>query len=306
MRDNKNKILEVIIVLIILCIVWYFLYPKLMQKSGGETPNPSNQEDNTPIADITISYGETYIVNQKESYKSKDGKNELIIEPKTDDLTSNHVAYFNGKKISAVVFKNGKYLLVEVREENDLEQCDKRDYIVDSENNTIVDLYSNNLFNILKINEKYYFKEYVCLQSAVSVYDENLNKIGSNLLGHDKMYLYVFNGNIVKYNSNGKVVFKSSETYESRKDEYTYETLENETGLYILIVSEGNIYFIDSNDENLKPIKVGTTSEYNYSFGTSDLSIDSTEDNKIYIKLYDKNNQPVKIIYNPTTMKIEK
>ena len=312
-NKNSNNALFIIMAILILGLAGYIVYTKFIQKgdepkSDNTTPSPVvTPTSNVAAKDIDESYGEIYKTTKKEIYKSKDGKNELRIEPQTDDPNYDYYAYFNNKKLMASVSKTGKYLLVEVNEAGESSQCSQKTYIVNSENNTLVDLYSNNLYNIVKINDKCYFIEYICATSYVAVYDENLNKIGTNMLGHDQKYFYILDGNIVKYDSNGKEVFRSSESYLSNSKEYNFDSLRQEDNiLYILLVSGKDIYFIDTSNDDLKPIKVGTTDEYNCYIGMEDLIISPAEDGKININLLDKQNKSLDIVYDTKTKTITK
>ncbi len=342
-NNNTNKIVLVIIVGIIITLIWYIVYIKFLQKidnseakhnnmqeqdnnnskqnekendlattsptkhdsnkSSTPTPSPTPKSNNSVASqDIGEEYLKQYKITEKVIYKSKNSKNELIIEPSEED----YYAYFNGKKIGAGIAKLGKYLLVEGYEIGVSSQCGEYSYIVNLETNSLVDLYTKNLLDIIKFNDNYYFREYICGNGDVVIYDENLNKIGTNYIVADKKNFYILDGNIVKYDSNGKIVFKSSEVY-NLAEYYDIGAMADDTGVYIIIVSNGEIFFIDSNVENLKPIKIGTTSEYNgLPCAEGEVAIFPMENGKIKINLDDKQDRTVEIIYDIKTKTISK
>ena len=128
-KTNKqnNSILIIVMALIIVALAGYIVYIKFIQKTESVSPKDNNTEEKENVVeDITEEYGKQYNITEKVTYKSKDGKNEIVIEPNGDG----YYAYFNGKKFGAGVLKNGKYLLVEGFEIGKNGQCGEYTYII--------------------------------------------------------------------------------------------------------------------------------------------------------------------------------
>lgn len=295
---QNNSILIILMALIIVALAGYIVYTNFIQKTDNVSPKDNNTEEKEKkVEDIVEEYGEQYKITEKVTYKSKDGKNELVIEPNGD----NYYAYFNGKKIGASVRKNGKYLLVEGFEIGQNSQCGEYTYIINSENNELVDLYTKNLLNIVKVNNNYYFKEYICANGDVTIYDEKLNKIGTSYIGSDKKNFYIFDKNIVKYNSNGKVVAKTKDTFDvENNDDSNIMGQKFNDIFYILINDKDNVYFIDTS--NLEAIKIGSSNEY--AFGGYEAASMHLENGKIVLGLINlKNSNEITNMYYDITSK---
>ena len=300
-KTNKqnNSILIIVMALIIVALAGYIVYIKFIQKTESVNPKDNNTEEKEKkVEDIVVEYGKQYKITEKVTYKSKDGKNELVIEPNGDD---NYYAYFNGKKFEGGVLKLGKYLLVEGFEIGQNSQCGEYTYIINSENKELVDLYTKNLLNIVKVNNNYYFIEDTCGNGNVAIYDEKLNKIGTSYIGSDKKNFYIFDKNIVKYNSNGEVVAKTKDTFDvENNDDSNIMGQEFNNQLYILINDKNNVYFIDTSD--LEVIKIGSSNEY--AFGGYEAASMDLENNKIVLRLINlKNSNEITNMYYDITSK---
>lgn len=324
-QSNKgnNNVLVIIMALIIVGLVGYIVYAKFIQKgdepketnptvtsTSETTPEPTNEPSSTSTPSSTP------VSADKNVYKTADGKHSLNV--KDFKNKSNPKLVYDGKTINVAkddsdgyglkYEKIGKYALYG----DGKGQCGEYIFIVNTETNTLINLDAKKNNRVEQIGNNYYFIQTESCSGEKAdyhkgVYTENMKKIGKIFLGEEfnNNYFYVIdNGIIVKYDSSGKVVLKSNEVYNLAKDD-DFAVMIDDSGAYFLIVSNGEMFFIDSNAENLKPIKIGTTSEYNYDFSGEDLSI-SPMDDGIYINLFDKENKSLNIVYDTKTKTIIK
>lgn len=320
LKNKKSvEIMTLLIIIILLLGVCVYL---LFIKDGKNNPQNNVQDNNTqnnvqdntqnnqPASENVASdsiielYGERYNIDKEVTYKSKDGKNELTIIPSQNGYS--YSAEYNGKKLSVGITKAGKYLIVSATDYgSEFGQCGKYSYIANLETNTLVDLPSNNVLNIVRLNDKYYFLEETCSpNSTIAVYNEDLNKIGTNYLGTDKKSFYILNGNLIKYNSSGQEIARTSEVFDEVKFSYDdIVTKEVDQNLYILLADVKNVFLIDTRD--LKVIKIGTADEYSIP-GPGVLPLHS-ENGKLVIELYNsKNNNEIKMYYDIETKTLSK
>ena len=303
--NNKYKgILIVLLVLIIACFSGYFIYSSVFQEEN--TDPPTEEEDDSEVGrEIIIVSSDEYDVDTKATYKSKNEENELTIIPQSDeetykkavsegnekDLESyNAFAYYNGKLLAVSAFKNGNYIVYYGDDIKEKQECYQYGFVVDDETKTLLDLDTNLTHNVYKIGNKYYIIDSTCVGGEKFVYNDNLEKIGTNYLGVDKKNFYILNGNIIKYDVDGKEDSKTSEVFKTDDangfiDGNNYMTCEYQGVLYILIKDTENIYLIDTRD--LKINIIGTSEEY--AFNSDDILIEEG-DNKLIISLHDSKN----------------
>ena len=312
----------IIIIVLLLGVCVYLLFIKdgknnaqnntQNNQPASENNTQNNTQNNQPASENTANdsiielYGESYSLAKEATYKSKDGKNKLTIIPQSHSGYG-YYAEYNDKKLSAGITKAGKYLNVLATDYgSEFGQCGKYSYIANLETNTLVDLPSNNVLNIVRLNDKYYFLEETCSpNSTIAVYNEDLNKIGTNYLGTDKKSFYILNGNLIKYNSSGQEIARTSEVFGEVKFSYDdIVTKEVDQNLYILLADVKNVSLIDTRD--LKVIKIGTIDEYSIP-GPGVLPLHS-ENGKLVIELHNlkHDNAAVKMYYDIETKILSK
>ena len=77
---QNNSILIIVMALIIVALAGYIVYTNFIQKTDNVSPKDNNTEEKEKIVeDIVEEYGKEYKITEKVTYKSKDGKNELVI-----------------------------------------------------------------------------------------------------------------------------------------------------------------------------------------------------------------------------------
>lgn len=317
-NNNTNKIVFVLMALIIVGLVGYIVYTKFIEKDDNTKPNNTQEssnnqivEDNTEINDNTnnqennntetnLNQNEQQSTNNnvdKNIYKTADGKHTLNI--KDFKNKSNPRLIYDGKTIKVASDDSGPYGYYESKGKYAVYgdgngQCSTYFFIVNTENNTLVNFDSKKFNDVVQIGNNYYFiqKEFCGgdgFDIYTGVYTENMKKIGTAFFGKDdNNNIYVLDKDVVvKYDQNGKELFRSNKKYEQKNiiEWYTGNLCEP------VITSDNNLYFVYSgeNDVNYlvdvvggKEIQINKKSDSQYKMNFYGCDFDPGSNNFVF------------------------
>ena len=263
---NNIKILVFLMALIIVGLVGYIIYTKVIEKNDNEIPksNDTQEKENNNTKENNETTNTSEETKEKtnnknkdvvgSTYKTKNGKKTLKVLSKTTDGYS---VEYNGKKLNIYGYDDyGKYSVFMGDKSGESSQCGIYHLIVNDETQELLDLdYEKSyVYDILNVGDKYYFLKGTCgFPYLNTMYNESLNKIADEYITKDKNnnFYAMKDGYITKFDNNGKALKHSS-----IKPDNKYELLLDfssiiDGNMYALIETNTKIGIYDFNKDKL-------------------------------------------------------
>ncbi len=322
--NNNSKIIFLILSLVIIGLIAYIVYINFFQRKNvnksktndvqeqknniSNETNEQNYNINVPTIDTREQESNNSNENDEQNinddvitkiegltYKTPDGKKTLKIlnESKYYEELDTQVyhAEYNGKKIKLFVNrKYDKYIEFSGDDIDHFSQCGSYFFIVNIQNNTLIDLDVSKYNYIEQIGNNYYFiQKKFCggdgFDLYENIYTENMKKIGTAYFGKDvnNNFYVLDNGVVVKYNQNAKELFRSSKKYEQNNIIEMYnsnscEPVVTNDNLYFGYSGENGIYYlIDIVGNKEIQINKKSDSEYEMDFYGCDFNSKSND-----------------------------
>ncbi len=273
-NKKSNSVLVIIMGLIIIGLVGYIVYTKVIEKdepkpidNTQEKENNNSKEQEETNTNENNEQEENNNTNEKEennnkktdvvgtTYKTKDGKKSLKITKKTADGYS---AEYNGIKLNIQGYDDyDKYGVFFGDKAGNGSQCGEYYLVVNNENQELINMdYDHDyVYVVKKVGSNYIFIKRDCPGVySKAVYTEDLKTVAKEFIIANKNSFYAMkDGYITKFDSNGKELKHSS----IKPDNNNILALDGasiiDDNFYALVEVNSKLYLYDfSNDKKIE------------------------------------------------------